>query len=499
MNANEIVPHDKNRDGGLEMRQLLTESVCQAREAAKLHPNGQITALHVARANVRLVRVAADLGWDRLDNFARAIPLRAGIFGRLPVNLDELSKVNVRPEVGFDSVNVTSESIGCDLMASDHARVVISNKRVGAFGVTLPDVVGDQQFGLSVDSRPGVGVTPLGRVASVEVPFLGVDKTPNLIKLREARANVADAKIEKRSALLSHGEKQRHDGVEVCVGKACDGAKADAFNHHGNNLSGLFDADGVGAKGLRLALAESGLAVKAAVSLNPSLPVASELLGSGALTFGTVHFGLPFPQSKPIMGLRSAFAADSAIADWLWRELPTLARAFSYSSSIQRALAVCQGENWLDGRTQSDVQSISWSICGDGGSRTHGSAFTCDGVPTRNRPLCHVSASAGSDQPDRSPNTHRSAPQGRLTLPQGVKSTLGRYWLKRDFDSSVTQDSDSHPIPPGDGQAKVHRAPPFTLRNDLEAKEASFGFHFRSKPVYSIHQRNVSKGWVNYG
>src|SRR5438552_4437976 len=249
------------------MRQLLTESVCQAREAAKLHPNRKVGAFDVARRNMGFVGVATNGSWDRLDNFARAVPVGTGVVG-LPVNLDELGKVAVRSEVGFDSVNETSESIGCDLMPSDDAGVVISNKRVGAFGVTLPDVVGDQQFGLSVDSRPGVGVTPLGRVASVEVPFLGVDKTPNLIKLREARANVADAKIEKRSALLSHGEKQRHDGVEVCVGKACDGAKADAFNHHGNNLSGLFDADGVGAKGLRLALAESGLAVKAAVSLD---------------------------------------------------------------------------------------------------------------------------------------------------------------------------------------------------------------------------------------
>src|SRR5213596_3635772 len=98
MHTAQIVPRGKNRDGGLEMRQFLTESVCEAREAAKLHPNRQVRPFHMAGANVRLVRVAADLGWDRLDNFARAIPLRAGIFGRLPVNLDELSKVNVRAE-----------------------------------------------------------------------------------------------------------------------------------------------------------------------------------------------------------------------------------------------------------------------------------------------------------------------------------------------------------------------------------------------------------------
>ena len=225
MNANKIVPRDKNRDGGLEMREFLTESVSQASEAAKLHPNREVRPLDMACANMRLVRVAADLGWDRLDNFARAVPLRAGVFGRLPVNLDELSKVNVRAEVGFDSVNVTSESVGCDLMPSDHAGVVIANKRVGAFGVTLPDVIGDQQFGLSVDSRPSVGVAPLGRVASVQAPLFGVDKAPDFIKLREARADVADAKIEKRSALLPHGEKQRHDGVEVGSGEARDGAE----------------------------------------------------------------------------------------------------------------------------------------------------------------------------------------------------------------------------------------------------------------------------------
>src|SRR5947199_7495613 len=85
MHTAQIVPRGKNSDGGLEMRQLLTESVCQAREAAKLHPNREVRPLDMACANMRLVRVAADLGWDRLDHFARAIPLRTGIFGRLPV------------------------------------------------------------------------------------------------------------------------------------------------------------------------------------------------------------------------------------------------------------------------------------------------------------------------------------------------------------------------------------------------------------------------------
>src|SRR2546426_11779177 len=101
MHTAEIVPHDKNRDGGLEMRELLTESVCQPREAAKVLPDCTIRPFHMAGANMGLVRVATNWDWDCLDNFARAIPLRAGIFGRLPVNLDELGVVDIRSKVCF--------------------------------------------------------------------------------------------------------------------------------------------------------------------------------------------------------------------------------------------------------------------------------------------------------------------------------------------------------------------------------------------------------------
>src|SRR2546422_11623657 len=53
MHTAQIVPRGKNSDGGLEMRQLLTESVCQPSEAAKLHPNRQIRPFHMAGANMR--------------------------------------------------------------------------------------------------------------------------------------------------------------------------------------------------------------------------------------------------------------------------------------------------------------------------------------------------------------------------------------------------------------------------------------------------------------
>jgi len=77
--------------------------------------------------------------------------------------------------------------------------------------------------------------------------------------------------------------------------------------------------------------------------------------------------------------------------------------------------------------------------------------------------------------------------------------TLDLYWLHRHFDASVLRDSDSHPIPPGYGQAKVHRAPPFMLR-DLEAKVGSFGFHFRSKPtLLPIPNKVRVKDWLFFG
>src|SRR5437764_105724 len=89
MYSAEVVPRDVKRDSGLEVIQLLAEGVNEPRKAPKVHSEVEIRPFDMAGANVCFVRVAGNLGWDRLDNLARAVPVRAAVL-RLAVNFHQL-------------------------------------------------------------------------------------------------------------------------------------------------------------------------------------------------------------------------------------------------------------------------------------------------------------------------------------------------------------------------------------------------------------------------
>jgi hypothetical protein len=77
----EVVPSHVQGDGGFQILKLLAKGVHQPREAPQVHPEIQIGPLHMACADMGFVRVAADWGWDRLDNLAGAVPVRSGLSG----------------------------------------------------------------------------------------------------------------------------------------------------------------------------------------------------------------------------------------------------------------------------------------------------------------------------------------------------------------------------------------------------------------------------------
>ena len=67
VNAGEIVPCHIKVNGGFEMREFLGKSVCKAREAPQVHSDAEVLAFDMAGANMGKIRVAADWGWDRLE------------------------------------------------------------------------------------------------------------------------------------------------------------------------------------------------------------------------------------------------------------------------------------------------------------------------------------------------------------------------------------------------------------------------------------------------
>ena len=113
MDAAEIVVGEVKAVRGPQVLPLLAEAVRQPREAAHLHANREVLALHVAGANLRGIGVAHD--WDllRVRHVGRAVPALA--FGVLGVDLDELREVATVAQCGRNRAHVGLKSVGADL------------------------------------------------------------------------------------------------------------------------------------------------------------------------------------------------------------------------------------------------------------------------------------------------------------------------------------------------------------------------------------------------
>src|SRR5882724_2187324 len=105
MQANEVVISEVKRDGGAEILALLAESVCQASQAAHVHPHRQILALNVGRGNQIGVWIASNDNLPHVDQLRGAVsPLLGKFYGC--VNFNQLAVVSIGTESTFYSVNV---------------------------------------------------------------------------------------------------------------------------------------------------------------------------------------------------------------------------------------------------------------------------------------------------------------------------------------------------------------------------------------------------------
>src|ERR1017187_5301994 len=113
MDTAEVVVGEVQAVRGPEVLPLLAERICQPREAAHLHSDGEVLSLYMAGANLRRIGVSHD--WDllRVRHVGRTVPALA--FGVLRVNLDELCEVATVAQCGRNRAHVGLESIGADL------------------------------------------------------------------------------------------------------------------------------------------------------------------------------------------------------------------------------------------------------------------------------------------------------------------------------------------------------------------------------------------------
>ena len=93
MNSHEVIICKIEGKGGVVIRPLLAEGICQAGEPPNLHSHGEVLALDVAGANLVGIRLSDDWHDLRGNYFGRRIP--CFLLARR-VYFDELREVNAR-------------------------------------------------------------------------------------------------------------------------------------------------------------------------------------------------------------------------------------------------------------------------------------------------------------------------------------------------------------------------------------------------------------------
>lgn len=288
MNAAEVIECDVERHGSLQVFQLFTESICQARKATKMHPNTQIGAFDVRGRNAAPVRMSNFDVWDCSDNLTAAIP---------PIGIDatidfvKLPKIDVLSEVFTHRAHVAVVLIGRDLIAASRAFPKIADEGVSVDTIAGTDVMADEQFRFGVDCQPDHRAAPFIGIAFVQVRFPRVNEAPHLVQLHKSRRDVLDFGVQYLAAFLCRRQHQRKNRLLVQARKAGDGANTHPFEHQRNRLREQFrvrrmrGAHVCGSVGI----GERDTAGSAAVSLNFSLAVGSEFLTGLVLASDAGH------------------------------------------------------------------------------------------------------------------------------------------------------------------------------------------------------------------
>lgn len=77
------------------------------------------------------------------------------------------------------------------------------------------------------------------------MPFLGVNKSVNLISLDVIRMEVTEFGVKQRKAFLPDCQRQRHDSVLVDSGYPGNASDGHAFHKQSHDLNGLVNLNGM--------------------------------------------------------------------------------------------------------------------------------------------------------------------------------------------------------------------------------------------------------------
>ena len=201
MNLSEVIRKDKQRDGGFQVVPFAAESIRQAGKSAHSHPHRQVHPLNVRRANHIAVRVAEPRFNDRAFQFGWTVPRRA--VSHAAVDLDKLAIVNAGSETQANGIWISGHAVSGQLKLTDRCLIQLLDKDFGvdpAASAKMP-CKDDLTVALNGEERVSIALSLVIHVAFV--PFLAVDKAPQLIGLYVTNGHFADLLLQNALALLA--------------------------------------------------------------------------------------------------------------------------------------------------------------------------------------------------------------------------------------------------------------------------------------------------------
>lgn len=243
MNPCEVIVHVKQGNHGDVILNLLTEGVRQAGESAHVHPHIEVLPLHVAGADVFMVRGADNvyaLGAQTLCRAVAFLPVRI-----VAVDFHQLRVVHVLRERIGHSHQVHLVAVRGQLDSIRQAALNILKKLRRTPGVPPSDHPGHYQFGLSFDcgERPNVTAGAGFQFGSGDVLLFASDKRPDFINLNTLCGNVADNTVLVVSTGRADANQETKDSAFRDSSHADGGANRAAFHQRRDDRDLLCRAD----------------------------------------------------------------------------------------------------------------------------------------------------------------------------------------------------------------------------------------------------------------
>lgn len=239
MHSTEIVVNGVKGNGMTEIINLLAKGVRQPRKPSHGHPHSEILTFNVAGRDVTRVRFSVDDSSSGPDALCWAIARFR--FGGNSVEFNKGRIVDIRAKSTLHGFHVNAISVRSQLDTAGEPPCQILHKLKGTSGIPSSNKIGDNQFGIGINSNPSpnIPVPELAFLIGGYILLFRIAELPDFVTLNPARFNSANSVMVKLLTRCSDTFQEAEDcslGYSSHTAGSADGISFHEGGNYGNLL-----------------------------------------------------------------------------------------------------------------------------------------------------------------------------------------------------------------------------------------------------------------------